>query len=377
MSFRLYRSRLKAIIRNREMMFWSYMFPILLASLFYFAFGNLWNNETFETIDIAYVGIDNEADVLLEAMKEAKISEGTLLFNVVVVNKDAAAQSLENGEIEAYIIADEEPVLFVKENGINETITKSFLDSYSQMLTLVETIMMNNPTAIEEGLLDDIQNFDTFVYEEKTGAEPEYLLIYFYALFAFTCIFAGTWGMDEVINIQADMSITGARVSISPIHKMKLLFSNMFAAFTAHIGSVFLLLFFLKDVLDISFGDSFLGISIICVMGSLAGLAQGVFLGIILKQKPAVKAGLQVTITMLESFLAGFMIADMKYIIADKAPILSYINPVNLVSDALYSLYYYETNERFLLNITILGSFTVILSFLSYLRLRRRTYASI
>lgn len=183
--------------------------------------------------------------------------------------------------------------------------------------------------------------------------------------------------MDEVINIQADMSITGARVSISPIHKMKLLFSNMLAAFTAHIGSVFLLLFFLKYVLDISFGDSFLGILVICVMGSLAGLTQGVFLGIMLKQKPSVKTGLQVSITMLESFLAGFMIADIKYIIADKAPILSYINPVNLVSDALYSLYYYETNERFLLNIIILGSFTVILSFLSYLRLRRRTYASI
>ncbi|HHX11910.1 MAG TPA: ABC transporter permease [Clostridiales bacterium] len=377
MSFRLYRTRLKAIIRNKENIFWSYMFPILLASLFYFAFGNLRNNEAFETIDIGYVAVDNEVDQLLETMEEAKISEETLLFNVTAVSRDTAAKRLENGEIEAYIVAGEEPVLFVKENGINETITKSFLDSYSQTISSVETIIMNNPVAIEEGLLDDLQNVDTFVYEEKTSAEPEYILIYFYALFAFTCIFAGVWGLDEVINIQADMSITGARVSISPVHKMKLLFSNMFAAFTAHIGSVFLLLFFLKYVLDISFGDSFLGIVIICVMGSLAGLAQGVFLGIMLKQKPAVKTGLQVTITMLESFLAGFMIADMKYIIADKAPILSYINPVNLVSDALYSLYYYETNERFLLNITILGSFTVILSFLSYLRLRRKTYASI
>lgn len=377
MSFRLYKTRLKAIIRNKENMFWSYMFPILLASLFYFAFGNLWNNEAFETIDIGYVGVNNEEDVLLEAMEEAKISEETLLFNVAVISKDAATERLENGEIKAYIVGGEDPVLFVKENGINETITKSFLDSYGQMIATVETIIRNNPAAIEEGLLDDKQNFDTFVYDDKSGADPEYLLIYFYALFAFTCIFAGVWGMDEVINIQADMSIRGARVSISPVHKMKLLFSNMFAAFTAHIGSVFLLLLFLKYVLDISFGHSFLGILTICIMGSLAGLAQGVFLGIILKQKPAVKSGLQVTITMLESFLAGFMIADMKYIIADKAPILSYINPVNLVSDALYSLYYYETNERFLLNITILGSFTVILSLISYLRLRRKTYASI
>jgi ABC-2 type transport system permease protein len=80
---------------------------------------------------------------------------------------------------------------------------------------------------------------------------------------------------------------------------------------------------------------------------------------------------------MVESFLAGMMIIDIKYIIADKVPILGYLNPVNLISDALYSLYYYDTYDRFLLNIIILCAITAFFGSVSYLRLRRKAYASI
>lgn len=77
------------------------------------------------------------------------------------------------------------------------------------------------------------------------------------------------------------------------------------------------------------------------------------------------------------SFLSGMMYDKMKYIIATNAPILSYINPVNLVSDSLYSLYYYDTYEHFYLNIAILCSMVLLMGILSYLGLRRKTYASI
>jgi ABC-2 type transport system permease protein len=80
---------------------------------------------------------------------------------------------------------------------------------------------------------------------------------------------------------------------------------------------------------------------------------------------------------MFGSFLSGMMMADMKYIIAKNVPILSYINPANLVSDSFYSLYYYDNFDRFNLNITILVIMTVILGVASYLGLRRKTYASI
>jgi ABC-2 type transport system permease protein len=76
-------------------------------------------------------------------------------------------------------------------------------------------------------------------------------------------------------------------------------------------------------------------------------------------------------------FLSGMMFADMKYIVASKLPLLGYINPVNLVTDAMYSLYYYDTYERLYLNIAILCLITVLLGVASYIGIRRKDYASI
>ena len=115
-------------------MFWSYMFPILLAYLFYFAFGNLWNNETFETIDIGYVGVDNEVDQLLETMEEAKISEETLLFNVAAVSKDTAAKRLENGDF----AAEKTRIMVINEDGETPLIEGllSYLDQYVEYVDI-------------------------------------------------------------------------------------------------------------------------------------------------------------------------------------------------------------------------------------------------
>lgn len=377
MSLSLYITRLKCITRNKESMFWCYAFPVLLATCFFFAFGNLVNADSFDTMKIGYVSEETGEDTLLIAMEEALISEDTPLFAITEYDKAEAAKRLEDKEIEAYIVGSNDPVLHIKENGINETIIKSFLDSYRQMVATVGEVLQKNPDALKQGLYEDIMNQSTYVYEEQKENEPDYLLIYFYALFAFTCIFAGAWGLDEVINIQADLSLRGARVNVSPVNKMKLLTCNMFAAFTAHSGSILLLFVYMNYVLKIKFGDNLLGILLTCIVGSLAGLAQGVFIGIMVKQKSTVKEAISITVTMFESFLAGFMIADMKYIIAEKVPFLGYINPVNLVSDALYSLYYYDTLDRFLLNIVILFAITVVFGAASYLRLRRKVYASI
>lgn len=373
----LYITRLKCIIRNKENMFWSYAFPIILASCFFFAFNNLWDESSFETIKIGYVSDRTGSDPLLIAMEEAEMSEDVPLFAITEYDQEQARKKLEEKEIEAYIVGGQEPVLYIKENGINETITKSFLDSYRQMAATVEEIIQKNPEALNQGLMEDIMNFKTYVYEEKNGKKPDYILIYFYALFAYTCIFGGAWGLNEVINIQADMSLRGARLNVSPVNKMKLLLCNMFAAFTSHSGSILLLFAYMYYILGINFGDNLGAILLTCFVGALAGLTQGVFIGVAFKFKASVKEAVLITVTMLQSFLAGFMFADIKYIIADKIPFFSYINPVNLVADALYSLYYYDNYYRYSLNIVILLVFAVVLSAISYLRLRRKTYASI
>jgi ABC-2 type transport system permease protein len=353
------------------------MFPILLATCFFFAFNDLGKMESFETVSLAYVSETSGEDTLREALLDAKLSDDTAMFQVVFVTEEEAKKQLEKNKIEAYIIGREEPILSVKENGINETIVKSFLDSYRQMTVTIQTILQRNPNAWNEGLIDDVMQYDNMLEEIKNSKNPDPILIYFYSLLAYTCIFAASWGLDEVINIQADLSIRGARVSVTPIHKMKLFICNLMAAFTAHLGSLLLLFIYMYYIIRVNFGENLFYLFIICMVGSLTGLFMGATIGVWVKKKAEVKEAI-VTIAVLGGgFLSGMMVADMKLIIAEKAPIIGYINPVSLVTDAMYSLYYYDTYERLYLNMTILCALTIIFGVASYIGIRRKNYASI
>ena len=44
MFWHLYKYHFKASIRNKSAIFWSFAFPLILATLFYFGFGNLLND---------------------------------------------------------------------------------------------------------------------------------------------------------------------------------------------------------------------------------------------------------------------------------------------------------------------------------------------
>lgn len=378
MGFELYKTRIKCLLRNKENMFWCYMFPIILATCFFFAFGQLHDIDTFETISIAYDGGEAKSDPLREALEEAKTSEGTPMFSVIYCDREKAGQLMDNNEIEGYITGSIDPKLYVKESGINETIIKFFLDSYRQLSLTVQKIVENNPQAVNEGLLDDVKDYKSFVQDlDKNKRNPDGVLIYFYSLMAYTCIYAAAWGLDEGINIQADQSPRGARISISPIHKMKLFMNNMAASYTVHIGSLILLFVYMFYFLKVDFGDSLMYIFLTCLIGSFTGLTMGAVMGVWFKQKREVKDAVLTAIVLGFSFLSGLMVQNMKYIIASKLPGLSYINPVNLVTDALYSLYYYDTFDRFALNILILVVMSVVFTGLSYIGMRRKTYESI
>ena len=56
MFWHLYKYYFKASIRNKSAIFWCFAFPLILASLFYFGFGNLLNDsEELKAVPVAIV----------------------------------------------------------------------------------------------------------------------------------------------------------------------------------------------------------------------------------------------------------------------------------------------------------------------------------
>lgn len=104
---------------------------------------------------------------------------------------------------------------------------------------------------------------------------------------------------------------------------------------------------------------------------------MGAFIGACSRKSEEFKSNIIIAINMTCSFFAGMMIQGIQYFIAKYVPILSYINPVNLITDGLYSLYYYTGHERFFMNVIFLLIFSIIFSAGSYIFIRRKKYDSI
>lgn len=179
------------------------------------------------------------------------------------------------------------------------------------------------------------------------------------------------------MDIQADLSDKGARRSVAPTHKLAVVMGDWTASLLISFGEMLILLAYLVFALKVDFGDQIGYVLLTCLAGCIAGLSFGTVIGTLFRKSEGIKVATLVASSNLLCFLAGLMYLDMKDIVARKAPVLSYINPAALISDAFYSLYIFDNHRRFFLNISLLCAFSAVMCFISYLRLRSEKYASI
>lgn len=158
---------------------------------------------------------------------------------------------------------------------------------------------------------------------------------------------------------RSDSACVAAEYSAN--RRSRIVFAEMLAVFTIQFGNVCVLLCYLHFILHISFGERWWLLLPICLLGSITGVAWGIFLGS-LRLAVGLREGLLVGSSLLMSFLAGLMFGNMKDIIAHYAPILNKVNPAALISDAFYSISVYENPARYLENLLLLALITAALT---------------
>lgn len=370
-----YRYRLKCVLRDRELMFWTLLFPILLAILFNLAFSDLSSAETFIEVDVAMV--QNEELENNPAFTEALDGAGKL-FTVQYTGRKEADQLLKDNEIDGYITFDPELKLVVNQSGLNQTIIRGFLDDFKQSSSTIMTIASQNPFALNDGMLEGVSNRSEYLKTVSASqGDPDPVVNYFYGLIAMTCLYGGFLGVKEVVAIQADLSAVGARVNVAPTNKFIVFLSSILAASTIQLIELLIVLAFIIGVFGISFGNRIFYIILTCVVGSLVGVTFGTTIASVIKKSEGLKTGILIGSTMTMVFLSGMMSPDIKYNIMTKLPILAYLNPANLITDSFYALYYYDTLTQFFINILLLLGFTFLFSAITYFVLRRQKYASL
>ncbi|MCL1631065.1 ABC transporter permease [Sporolactobacillus sp. CPB3-1] len=372
--------RFKYLIRDRELVFWTFVFPVILASFFYMAFFNINKDEAFHPINVAVVyGGEEQYDAPFKAVIEDASKGKDKLFNL----KDATSQSdaeqwLKKGRIAGYFTSGETVKLTIKDSELEQSIMKSFADQYRSSRLAVQRIAQDHPDSLKEELLKDIGNRGNYVKETAGGnSEPDSMLNYFYALIAMACFYGSFWGMKEVTDIQADISDRAARVNTAPVHKLLAFIAGSAAALVILFTEMLLLLAYLNFALHISFGNRAGLVILTALTGSVLGLSFGALISAIVKKGAGMKVAILTVATMIGSFLSGMMYMDMKYLIARYVPFLAWLNPVNLLTDAFYALYYYDSLSHYVRTMGMMCIFILLFCTGTYLIVRRRKYAGL
>lgn len=384
---------LKALLRNKMLIFWTFAFPIILGTLFKVALSNIENSEKLDIINIAIV--QNEEFENNEVFKTSfeKLSDENnedRLFNTQYTTKEEAKDLLNKGEIIGYMeLKQDKPVLTFVTNGIDETVFKHVAEEIVQTSDIIKQL---SQTQIQKQIAsgnyiinyDEIYNKaiemakeDNVELKNISNSNLSYTMIEFYTLIAMTCLYGGMLSMVSINQILANMSNKGKRIAVSPTKKSIIILSSLLASYIVQLIGLAILLLYTLFVLGVDYGSNTGLIILLAIVGSFAGLALGTFVGTIFKASENTKTGILIALTMLGCYLSGMMGITMKYVVDKNVPIINKINPASMITDGFYSLYYYDRLDRYWFNIASLLIFALILIVISFFSLRRQKYDSI
>ncbi len=380
---------LKTLFRSKALIFWTFAFPIILGTFFKMAFSDIENSEKLDIINIAVINNEefNNDIVFKNTFKELsdKNSEN-YMFDIKYTTIEESKKLLEEEKITAYILFKDNNIdMSINKNGINETVTKYVIDEVQSKKTILTNIITkeleNNNYEVDYteivNLANGIMNNSKAKFIDKSRSNLSYTMIEYYTLIAMACLYGSMLSMYIINYILPNMNSVGKRVSISGVHKSSLITSSLIASYIVQIIGIAILFLYTIFVLKVDYGNHIGKVILLMLTGSLAGLSLGVSVSTIIKTNENAKTGILVAITMIMCFLSGMMGITMKYIIDKNVKILNIINPANMITDGFYSLYYYDTFNRYYFNITSLVIFSILMILISYSGLRRQKYDSI
>ena len=374
----------KVLMRSRMLLFWTFVFPLVLGTMFKLAFSNIENSEKLNVIPIAIV--DNEDFQGNEAFRQtfetlSDESSDEQMFDTVYVSKDEADTLLSDGDVD---MNGEQPEIWIHENGINQTVLQYVVDEIVHTSAIMEKRVQNE---IEQGAMPDIEALYKNVMEQVAGRESNlvdasrknlsYTMIEYYTLIAMACLYGGILGMTALSRNLPNMGNLGKRTAIVPISKAKTMFSSLLAAYCTQLIGLAILFVYTIFVMKVDYGENLPYVILLALAGSLAGLTLAIMVTTVVKTGENGKLGILIGITMACCFLSGMMGITMKYIIEKHVPFLDKINPAAMITDGYYALYYYGVDKRFWMDVASLGIFSAFMLLVSAQGLRRQKYDSI
>lgn len=382
MFFHNVKYNLKALFKNKGLIFWSFAFPIIMATLFNMAFGNWEESEKFTSINIGIVTNEYFDNNIIAKNVFNSLSDGdNKIFNITYASKDEVTNLLTDKKIEGIIeYTNSNPNIIINSNSVSSTIIKSVVDEIETNNTIFNDLMKSGKYAsndMEEQVNRIIEKINSTTINTKdiSVKKLDIAVIEYYSLLAMTCLYGGFIAMSAISNSLASASSRGKRVAISPIKKSMAILSSLCASFIVQLIGALLLLIYI-NIIGVNLHTNLISLFVITILGVLSGISIGLIVSVMINKSEDTKLGIIIAISMALSVLSGMTGVSLKYVIDSKIPFINKINPAAMITDGLYAVYY-ENSARFLNDIISLIIFISLLIVISILYMRRKKYDNI
>ena len=379
---------MKRLLRQKDEIFWVLLFPMILGTMFHFAFGNLNNaSENFHTIPVAVCVEDGEAGKAFTDVLEQIGGQGeTPLLSIDYADKESAKELLKQNEVSGIFYAGDDVSLTCLSADSNaadsvllmeQSILEMILREYRTNVSAVTELAEKNPESLNE-ILSLMQSDESFGKERKvTDGNMDGVVQYFFNLIAMACLYTSFAGSHIAIKNQANLSALGARKRVSPNRKFLSITAQFCSCLLTQFFCIAVNVFYLAYALKVDFGTSLPLLLITAFMGCVTGISFGFFIGSAGRAGEGLKMGIMICFSMLCCFLSGLMLSEMRLLVETFCPFLNDINPAVRISDAFLTLNIYGVTERYAGNLLALLVMAAVFLCAGCFLVRRKTYASI
>lgn len=389
---------LKKLFKNKIIIFWSLLFPIILGAIFHVVFEDIKNNDDFETIQVNYVlKEENEENAFANSQLQnlvAIMNSDEMTYdlkteknNVVTTKKvpvfAVSEKSLSDAQLALnqnrimYLEAEKESEHQVKfkvysaNENINFKILSSVIKSYSDIANTIQKLVMEgemSPAEAQAIYMETVQNS----FEKSSGNKTlDYIDNYHYTVIGMAIIF-GTFLAFEQAKIYRPLSFEFAkRVKVSGVSRPKLLLSSILSALAVQFAVMVVYLSISILFFGIRFSNFGLALLVI-ILGIISMNVLGFFLGIFFN-KLSQNAVVAIIVIMgtLGGFLTGMMVPIIKYYVNLYLPFVRYTNINGLISDSLLQLDFGNL-AQYWYNILALNVITIGLAGLTFYQYVRK-----
>jgi ABC-2 type transport system permease protein len=380
MFIRMFFYKIKEISRNRTLLGWNLVFPLVLSTAFFLGFGNMIKDDpdTFKTIDVGYVNTDEENSPFSQVLTSlSKKNDGTQVLEVHKFSDvEDAKTALDGDEVEGiYIEESGEVKTIVPANGLVSTTLNQIVREYENGKVVIENIAKDHPENMMKAIsMLEINKSVLKEYDFGTNTSP--YLQYYFALIAMSSLFSSWISTRMLEGMCANLSENGKRFECAPVYKLPSIVAGILAGVVLQAISNAIVVFYVEGVLGIEFGIPLLNILAITTLGSALGISLGVLIGSLCKN-PNLLVAIPLCFSMTCSFLSGLMWHQIRQLIEYHCPIINRINPAALLTDCLYVRATYGKTEVYYRDIFTMLIIIAACLIISAMFLRRRKYVSL